>query len=57
MSDNLALDNKKGQRLLRSIGFEQDVSISNACMLIMTKQMYTSKYGEPNKSMEWDRAY
>ncbi len=50
MTDNVALDNLKGQRLLRSLGFEQDTDISDACMLIMTKQMYTSKYGAPDQS-------
>ena len=47
MTDNVALDNQKGQQLLRSLGFEQDTDISDVCMLVKTKQMLTAKYGEP----------
>ena len=46
MTDDVAPDNKGGQRLLQSLGFEQDTNFEDFCMLVMTKQMYTAKYGK-----------
>jgi RimJ/RimL family protein N-acetyltransferase len=45
MTDDVGLDNHGGQSLLRSLGFEQDTDFSGVCMLVMTRQMYTAKYG------------
>ena len=46
MSDEVAQGNRPGQRLLQSIGFERDVSASDVCRMIMTRQSYQERYGE-----------
>ena len=53
MIDDVALDNQSGQRLLKSLGFEQvsnripahNCQAADVCMLDMTKEMFTAKYG------------
>ena len=45
MTDNVALDNKDGQHLLQLMGFHRDTDYSDTCMLFITREMYTSKYG------------
>lgn len=56
MTDNVALDNQRGQQLLLTLGFERDADISDVCMLLITKQIFISKYGEPTKCFAVDRA-
>ena len=55
MTDNVSLDNEGGQRLLQSLGFEQDTDFSDVCMLVMTRQMHMAKYGEPNQRVHGNR--
>ena len=46
MTDDVAADNRTGQRLLRTLGFEQDNDVSDVCRLFMTRRMFEKKYGE-----------
>lgn len=56
MMDDVALENQNGQRLLRSLGFEQvsnrdpahDCQAVDVCMLDITREMYQSKHRGPN---------
>ena len=45
MTDDVARDNLGGQQLLASIGFERDDSVQDVCKMVMTRQMYVSRYG------------
>lgn len=49
MADDVALANRAGQQLLASVGFEKDERVSDVCRMIMTKQLYLGRYGEPTK--------
>ena len=49
MTDDVASGNRPGQRLLESIGFETDGSVPDMCRMMMNRQMYLEKYGEPNR--------
>ena len=52
IKDDVALDNHDGQQRLRSLGFEQDMGFSDVCMLVMTKQMYASKYEKLTRNLK-----
>lgn len=44
ITDNVALANRCGQNLLRSVGFQQDTGFSDTCMLVLTRQRYMSNH-------------
>ncbi len=50
MVDDVALDNRAGQHLIASAGFEQDNTVSGVCRMTMTRQMYVGRYGEPGRA-------
>ena len=50
MIDDVAPDNHAGQQLLRSIGFEEGDTVSQACRLMMTKPMYERTIGQPEQT-------
>ncbi|NQT87663.1 GNAT family N-acetyltransferase [bacterium] len=52
MTDDVAIDNPAGQRLLFSLGFEKDDAVSDVCKMALTQQMYITRYGEPCKAFE-----
>lgn len=49
MTDDIAPDNRPGQRLLESVGFQRDDTVSDVCRMTMTKRMHLKEHGEPNK--------
>jgi RimJ/RimL family protein N-acetyltransferase len=51
MTDDVAVDNQPGQHLLCSLGFDRDDGVADVCKMVMTKQMYVTRYGEPNKTL------
>lgn len=49
MSDDVAVDNRPGQELLASMGFERDHGVSGVCRMSMTREKYVKRHGEPNR--------
>jgi RimJ/RimL family protein N-acetyltransferase len=45
MIDDVALDNSGGQRVISSVGFAQDHSVTDVCYMTMTREMYASRGG------------
>ena len=58
MIDHVALDNEKGQQILRSLGFEENTDRLDVCMMFMTKQMFIAKYGRSKllQGISWRRS-
>lgn len=54
MVDDVALDNRVGQQLLESIGFERDRSVAEVCWLTMTRTAYVRRFGEPDRPERHD---
>ena len=48
MEDEVALDNRPNQRLLESVGFERDDSVSSVFRMTMARQMYRKNCENPN---------
>ena len=52
MTDDVALANRPGRRLLESLGVEKDDSVSDVCRMTMTRQRYLKQYEKPSQAME-----
>jgi RimJ/RimL family protein N-acetyltransferase len=52
MTDDVALDNHPGQRLLSSFGFHRDDRVSELYRMVMAREAYVSRYGEPGGTVE-----
>ncbi len=45
MIDDVALDNHRGQHILRNFGFEHDSQVDDVCRLFLTRERFNSLYG------------
>jgi RimJ/RimL family protein N-acetyltransferase len=51
MTDDVAVGNQPGQRLLYSLGFERDDSVKDVCRMVMTRTMYAARYSAPDRAL------
>ena len=52
MTDDVANDNRPGQHLLFSLGFDRDDAVADVCRMVMTRRMYGARNIAPNKALE-----